>query len=76
VHTLPTGASVRHGAPEPGASKLAGTLNPRPVLGRRVEMPILNDYLVTYLKKKFFFKVKDDAIISRFQALDNQKVVL
>jgi hypothetical protein len=36
----------------------------------------LNDCLVTYLEKEFFFRVTDDATISRFQALENCKVVL
>jgi hypothetical protein len=36
----------------------------------------LNDCLVTYLEKEFFFKVTDGAIISCFQALENRKVVL
>jgi hypothetical protein len=36
----------------------------------------LNDCLVTYPEKEFFFQVKDDAIISHFQALESRKVVI
>jgi hypothetical protein len=45
-------------------------------LRNKMGIQYLNDCLVTYLKREFFFRVTDDAIISRFQALENRKVVL
>jgi hypothetical protein len=45
-------------------------------LRNKMGSKFLNDCLVTYIEKEFFLQVKDDAIISRFQALEIRKVVL
>ena len=37
---------------------------------------LLNDCLVTFIEKEFFLQVKDDDVISRFQAMTNRMVVL
>ena len=37
---------------------------------------LLNDCLVAFIEKEFFLQVKDDVVISRFQAMDDRMVVL
>ena len=37
---------------------------------------LLNDYLVTFIEREFFLQVKDDVVISRFQAMTDRMVVL
>jgi hypothetical protein len=37
---------------------------------------LLNDCLVTYIEKEFFLQVKDDVVISRFQAMADRMIVL
>ena len=37
---------------------------------------MLNDCLVTFVEKEFFLQVKDEVVISRFQAMTDRMVVL
>ena len=37
---------------------------------------LLNDCLVTFIEREFFFEVKDDVVISRFQAMTKRMVEL
>ena len=37
---------------------------------------LLNDTLVTFIERDFFFKVKNDDIINRFQAMKGRRILL
>jgi hypothetical protein len=45
-------------------------------LQNKMENQLLNDCLVTYIEKELFLQVKNDVVISRFQAMTDLMVIL